>query len=336
MNKKIIVAGVVVCLITAGIVAAIRHTPKVARDLKVSGTIEVTSTELSFKVPGRLEKRLVDEGMTVSVGQVIARLEDDELRQERASRQADEKANRSALADLQAGSRREEIAQGEAALVRMKADADKLARDAERAEELIRSGVISQQELESARATRNISAAAAVEAEQRLKLLKAGPRPDVVRQAGARLEGSAAGLALADARLSQSILTAPVSGLVLAKHAEPGEMLAAGAPVVTIAVMSEVWLRGYIPETELGRVKVGQPARISLDTWPGRAFEGKVSFIASEAEFTPKNVQTEKERVKLVYRIKITLPNPKGELKPGMPADAIIETGARDKGQGAS
>jgi HlyD family secretion protein len=95
--------------------------------------------------------------------------------------------------------------------------------------------------------------------------------------------------------------------------------------VVTVARLDEVWLRGYIPETELGRVKLGQQARVSIDTWPGRVFEGRVSFISPEAEFTPKNVQTEKERVKLVYRIKITLLNPKGELKPGMPADAVLQ-----------
>jgi HlyD family secretion protein len=163
-----------------------------------------------------------------------------------------------------------------------------------------------------------------IEAGQRLKLLKAGPRPDAVRQARARLDASSAGLSLAETRLGQATLTAPMSGLVLAKHAEPGEMLAPGAPVVTIARMDEVWLRGYIPEADVGRVVIGQRARVTADAWPGRALEGRVSFISSEAEFTPKNVQTEKERVKLVYRIKITLPNPKGELKPGMPVDAII------------
>jgi HlyD family secretion protein len=184
--------------------------------------------------------------------------------------------------------------------------------------------VIPRKELDAARAARDASAAAVREAEQRLKLSKAGPRPDAVRQSRARVDASAAGRALAETRLSQAVLTSPMTGVVLSKHAEPGEMLSAGAPVVTVARMDEVWLRGYIPETELGRVKLGQQARVSIDTWPGRVFEGRVSFISPEAEFTPKNVQTEKERVKLVYRIKITLPNPKAELKPGMPADAVL------------
>jgi HlyD family secretion protein len=336
MNKNIIILLAVSCLIASGVTLMLRHSKKNSQDLKVSGTIEVTSVELAFKVGGRLAQRLVDEGVQVSAGQLVARLEDDELKQERSARVADEQVSRSALADLEAGSRREEIAQGEAALARMRADADKLARDAERAEGLIRREVIPQQELDAARSGRDASAASVREAEQRLQLLKAGPRPDAVRQARARMDASAAGRSLAETRLGQATLTAPMSGLVMAKHAEPGEMLAAGTPVITIGKMDEVWLRAYIPESELGRVATGQRVRVTVDSWPGRSFEGRVSFISSSAEFTPKNVQTEQERVKLVYRIKITLPNPKGELKPGMPADAIIETGSRVMGQGAT
>ena len=324
MPKKIfaIVAVIAVIAVAAMLVNRRNLAPK--GELKVSGTVEATTVELSFKVGGRLAKRLVDEGMSVTAGQAVALLEDDELRQERAARTADEKAALAALADLEAGSRREEIAQAEAVLARMKADAGRLARDAERAEDLFKRDIVARQELDAALAGRDASAAAVREAEQHLRLVKAGPRPDAVRQSRARVAALSAGRAQAETRLSQAVLNAPLSGLVLAKHAEPGEMLAAGAPVVTVARMDEVWLRGYIPETELGRVKVGQSARVSIDNWPGRVFEGRVSFISSEAEFTPKNVQTEKERVKLVYRIKITLPNPKGELKPGMPADAII------------
>jgi len=322
--KKIFVIVAVIALVAVAALILNRRSGAVKGEIKVSGTVEATAVELSFKVAGRLSRRLVDEGMQVAAGQTVALLEDDELKQERSARSADEKAARAGLADLEAGSRREEIAQGEAALNRMKADADKLARDAERAESLYTREVISRQDLDAARAGRDASAAAVREAEQRLKLLKAGPRPDAVRQAQARLDAASAALSLAETRLSQAVLSAPLTGLVLAKHAEPGEMLAAGTPVVTVARMDEVWVRGYIPEVEVGRVAIGQRAHVTADAWPGRILEGRVSFISSEAEFTPKNVQTEKERVKLVYRIKVTLPNPKGELKPGMPVDAVI------------
>ncbi|HEX9078335.1 MAG TPA: efflux RND transporter periplasmic adaptor subunit [Desulfuromonadaceae bacterium] len=327
MRRKIALLTVVAMAVASGVLFMLGHMPGQTGGLKVSGTIEVTSVELSFKVPGRMGQRLVDEGELVRTGQVVARLEDDELREERDARAAEERAARAALADLEAGSRREEIAEGAAALSRMKADAEKLAKDYVRMEALFRREVVPQKDLDAARAGRDASAAAVREAEERLRLLKIGPRPDAVRQARARVESAAAGLALAETRLSQGVLTAPLNGLVLTKHAEPGEMLAVGSPVVTVGRMEEVWLRAYIPEAELGRVKVGQRARVTADTWPGRVFEGRVGFISSEAEFTPKNVQTEKERVKLVYRIKIFLANPKMELKPGMPADAVIITG---------
>ena len=327
MPKKAIAGIAVLAVLAAAIYIFTHRRPNDSGALKFSGTIEVTSVALSFKVGGRLAARLADEGQTVTSGQIVARLEDDELKDERSSRSAEERASRAAAADLEAGSRREEIARLEAAVARMKAEAERMARDAARAEALFTREVIPQKELDAARAGHDAAAAAVREAEQQLKLSRSGPRPDAVLQARARVDAAAAGTALAGTRLAQSVLTSPLSGLVLAKHAEPGEILMPGAPVLTIGKMDEVWLRAYIPETDLGRVKVGQPARVTVDSWPERVFEGRVSFISSEAEFTPKNVQTQKERVKLVYRIKISLPNPRMELKPGMPADALIETG---------
>ncbi|MDR3580582.1 MAG: efflux RND transporter periplasmic adaptor subunit [Oryzomonas sp.] len=329
MQRKMIIGAVITAVLAVTAFLVTHHKPVESATLKVSGTIEVTTVELSFKVGGRMAQRLVDEGEMVTAGQLVARLEDDELKEDKNARAAEKRAAQAALADLQAGSRREEIAQAEAVLARMKAEAERLKKDALRSEALFKRDVIPQKDLDAARAGRDASAASVHEAEQHLKLLRIGPRPDAVHQAKSQVEAAEAGLALTETRLSQSMLTAPLAGLVLAKHAEPGEMLAVGAPVVTIGKMDDVWLRAYIPESEMGRVKVGQLARVTVDTWPGRPFEGRVSFISPEAEFTPKNVQTEKERVKLVYRIKITLANPGMELKPGMPADAEIETGSR-------
>jgi HlyD family secretion protein len=326
-------AIIIIALIAATAIAlyGIRRTPVESGRLKVSGNIEATTVELSFKVPGRLARRLVDEGDSVTSGQQVAILHVDEFIEERNGRLSELKANQAALADLQAGSRKEEIAQAEAALSRLKSEADRMAKEFARADALYKREVIPLKELDSARAGRDSSAAAVREADERFKLLKSGPRPHAVSQAQARVEVASAVLALADTRLSETSISSPVDGLVLAKHAEPGEMITPGAPVITVGKMNEVWLKAYIPETELGRVKPGQKVRVTSDTWPGRLYEGKITFISSQAEFTPKNVQTEKERVKLVYRIKITLPNPKMELKPGMPADAIIETGTEQK-----
>ncbi|HSR36867.1 MAG TPA: HlyD family efflux transporter periplasmic adaptor subunit [Desulfurivibrionaceae bacterium] len=292
--------------------------------IKLTGTVETTTVAVSFKVPGRLKERLVDEGQQIKAGQIVARLEDDELKDERRLRAADQLAAQAALADLKAGSRKEEIAATAATLARLRAEADRASQDAVRAEALFKKEVIPRKELDVARAARDAAAAAVREGEERLQLAKIGPRPDAVKQAQARLEAAGAARSLADTRLSQSVLAAPQSGTVLAKHAEPGELLAAGSPVITVGRLDEVWVRAFLPETQLGRIKLGQKATVTNDTWKGREYQGSVSFIASEAEFTPRNVQTEAERVKLVYRIKITIKNPAMELKPGMPVDLVI------------
>jgi HlyD family secretion protein len=166
--------------------------------------------------------------------------------------------------------------------------------------------------------------AALMQAKETLILVKKGPRKETIDQARARLDQANQALAMAETQLGYATLVSPISGVVLSKNVEPGEYVAPGTPVVTIGNLDNVWLRAYINETDLGRVKVGQRVRVTTDTYPGKVYEGYISFIASQAEFTPKNVQTEKERVKLVYRIKIDIPNPNMELKPGMPADADI------------
>ena len=294
--------------------------------LKLTGTIETTTVAVSFKVPGRLKERLVDEGQQVRAGQVVARLEDNELRDADNAAVAEQRAAQAALADLKAGSRKEEIAAAAATLAGLTAEADRAGRDARRAEALFHKEVIPRKELDAARAARDATAAAVREGEERLRLTQIGPRPDAVKQAQARLQAAEAARALADSHLADAVLTAPLSGTVLAKHAEPGELLAAGSPVITVARLDEVWVRAFVPETQLGRIKLGQKVSVTSDTWKGRSYQGTVSFIASAAEFTPKNVQTEQERVKLVYRIKVTIANPQQELKPGMPVDLVIAT----------
>lgn len=326
MKKRLVILGALAGILVLVVAGLLQRGRGVSGDLKVTGIVEATTVAVSFKVPGRLKERLLDEGAAVQAGQVLARLEDDELQDERRLRLADQQAAQAALADLKAGSRREEIAAAAAALARFKAESERAGQDAERAEALFTKEVIPRRELDAARAARDAADAAVKEAEQHLQLVRIGPRPDAVRQAQARLDAASAARALADTRLSYAVLNAPLSGIVLAKHAEPGELLAAGTPVLTVGRLDEVWVRAFIPETQLGRVKLGQQAAITSDTWKGRAYRGTVSFIASEAEFTPRNVQTEAERVKLVYRIKVVIANPQQELKPGMPVDVAITT----------
>jgi len=292
--------------------------------IHVSGNIEVTDTQVSFKIPGHVVQRLVDEGELVEKGAVVALLETADLRSEVAMRQAELEAAKAALAELEAGSRPQEIAAAEATVARAKADAVRAELDYHRMEEWFRSKAVSSQELDAARAANDVAAARLREAEEQFKLVKEGPRKEKIEQARAMLEQAKQALALAETQLSYATVAAPLSGVVLSKNIEPGEYVVPGTPVVTIGDLDKPWLRAYVNETDLGRVKVGQKARVTADTYPGKIYEGHVSFIASDAEFTPKSVQTEKERVKLVYRVKIDIANPHMELKPGMPADAEI------------
>ncbi len=296
--------------------------------LKTSGNVEVTQVEASFKVPGRVAERPADEGQIVQAGQLLARLDDTDFRQQVALRQAEADAAKAALDKLLAGSRHEEIGAARAQLDQAKADLGRARADDKRNTELLKKDVISPREFDASHATFLAAEARVNQAQQQYDLVLNGPRREDIDQARARLAQAAEAVAQAQTQLGYAALMAPEAGVVLSKNVEPGEYVVPGTPVVTLGNLNDVYLRAYIDERDLGRVKVGQKAAVTTDSYPGKRFEGRVTFISQEAEFTPKMVQTEKERVKLVYRIKITVPNPGMDLKPGMPADGLVETGS--------
>jgi len=169
-----------------------------------------------------------------------------------------------------------------------------------------------------------VARAEARAARDRLALLEAGPRAGQVETAQAHVAEAEAALAQARVRLAETRLEAPMDGVVLSRNLEPGATATPGAPILTLVDAEALWLRAYVPQTDLGRVRLGQTARITVDSFPGQAFAGRVTEVAPEAEFTPRNVQTQKERVNLVFRVKIAVASADGRLKPGMPADAVI------------
>jgi HlyD family secretion protein len=292
--------------------------------IRVSGNIEVDDARLAFKVSGIVTERAVSEGGTVTQGQIVARLDDSEQIQQVAVQRAEVAAAAAALADLEAGSRPQEIASANATVESAAAEAKRAEVEFERQRELRDSRTISAREFEVAETALAVAQARASEAGERLKLLVEGPRTETINQARARLEQSRAALALAERRLEFTKLVSPLTGVVLSKNIEPGEFVAPGTAVITVADTSKVWLRAFVNETDLGRIHLGQAVEVATDSFPGKTYRGTLAFIASEAEFTPKTVQTNKERVKLVFRVKIDLENDHGELKPGMPADAVI------------
>ena len=292
----------------------------------VSGNIEATEVDVSFRIPGWVASRPVDEGQSVTKDAVVATLDSTELSESVTAAQAAVAAAKAALAEFEAGSRPEEIAAARATVARAAAEAENARKEFERQGALFQRGAVSSQILDAARTAWEVASARAKEAEESLKLVEAGPRSEEIDQARARLAQVQSQLQAAVTRLGYATVAAPISGIVLSKNIEPGEYVVAGTPVVTVGDLENVWLRAYLNEPDLARVKVGQTAVLKTDTWPDKEYQGRVSFIASEAEFTPKSVQTVEERVKLVYRVKIDVANPSMDLKPGMPADAYIHT----------
>lgn len=342
MNKRILVLIPVVLIAAGGI-----YWYKFVRNgvpegvLTVSGNIEITDSRVGFRIPGRMMERLVNEGDKLKAGQLVAKLDDSDQKLMVSQAEAKFAAANATLAELESGSRPQEVAGAKADLAKAesaeKAAASRLRLaegDEKRFAELYKNKAVSQQrydqyktQYETASNALNEAAAAVRSAKEKLSLTVEGPRKEQIERAKAQSKLASEELSIARQQLEYTRLTAPFDGVVMSKSAEPGEYLAPGAPVVTIGNLGKVWLRAYVGETHLGRIKLGMDAEVMTDSFPGRKFTGKISFISSEAEFTPKSVQTNEERVKLMYRIKIDLDNKDSALKPGMPADAFIYVG---------
>lgn len=330
--RALLILSLLVLAVAAGLYFQSRPVPD-SGVLRVSGNIEITDAEVSFKIAGRVVERSASEGESVKAGQSVARLDTSELAQEVALRSAEVRAAEASLAELVTGSRPEEIAQSEAVVRRMQADVARARADFKRLKKLYEQDNVSGQDYDAAKSAVEVTTAKLGEAQEQLRLVQKGPRIEKVERARAQLQQAKEALALAETRLGYATLTSPLTGVVLSHNIEPGEFVAPGTPIVTVGDLEHVWLRAYVDETDLGRVKVGQVVKVTADTYPDKVYEGRVSFIASQAEFTPKSVQTKKERVKLVYRTKITVDNPHMELKAGMPADArIVLDGAEASG----
>jgi HlyD family secretion protein len=357
----------------------------------ISGNIEATEVSLSFRIPGVIDQRLLNEGDIVKAGQLVAKLNQDEQIIALDKAKAKLEVEQAKLAELIKGSRKEEIDKAlanfekakihlkqlqngprkqeiksaraqvlnaKAAIKKAQASFEMAKADEKRFAKLYKARAIGRKEYEqyltgfkTAKEILNSANANLESARQKLSLLKDGTRPEVLGKAEQDLTSTKAHFALvkkgprsekiamakanvklasasvdaASLQLKFTSLLSPIEGVVLAKGLEAGEFASPGISVVSITDLNKVWLRGYINETMLGKIKLGQDVEVSIDSFSTKKFKGKIAFISQEAEFTPKTVQTHEERVKLVYRIKINLDNPDWELKPGMPADAKIK-----------
>jgi len=338
MNRRIPILIALAALITAGVYFYPRFTKdsKAQNELVLSGNIEAHESLVSFKVQGRVVELPVEEGQSVEKGALLARLDDADYKQRVRIDEASVRVRQSNLALTLAGTREQEIKAAHGTMLDAQADMQQKKLDYDRAQRLFSEDTLSAQDRDLADTALKRAQATFQAAQQKYNEALEGSRKEDIAIAQANLKEASANLGMSRVNLDYTVLRAPTAGVITVRQAELGEVVVPGTPVVTLADLDHIWLRAYIAETDLGRVRWGQDAVITTDTYRGKQYHGRISFIASDAEFTPKSVQTYKERVTLVYRIKIDIDNPNHELKPGMPADTRITLAADTKPAPAS
>lgn len=292
--------------------------------IEASGTIEATNVTVSSKVSGQIQKLYFNEGDNVNSGDTLIAIDHDLVVIQLQQSDASVESSRAQLDLLVKGARSEDIKQAEDALSQAQANYDyaKLTRD--RNEKLYDSSSITKQQWDDVLAKYNVASAQYSSAKESVKKVKNLARPEEIRQAKANLDRQIAASNLLRKNIIDSYVIAPISGFVVKKFVEAGESVTQLSSLVMISDLSYVDLVIYVSETELGKVKLGQEAKVTVDTYKDKTFTGKVIYISPAAEFTPKNIETKDERTKLVYAVKIHIHNPDYELKDGMPADAEI------------
>lgn len=326
-NRKLII-GIALGIAAVALVirATVSRGGRGPTDVRASGTVEATEAQLGFVRPGLIATMSVREGDRVASGQELARLDTADLGARLAQARAGSAAARARLRELEAGARVQELAQAHDAAQATHEQYLNAQRDLARTEQLIRENVTSRQALDRAQLAVEVTKRQSDHAQQQLQLLEEGTRPEQLAAQRARVLETDAVVRQIEVDLQHAVIRAPFDGVVTVRNGEPGEIVGAGASVLTVRDLADRWVRIYVPEDAIGAVKLGQSAVITVDTYRGKTYGGAVSFIAGDAEFTPRNVQTAEERVKLVYAVKVRVTgDPTNDLKPGMPADVRLE-----------
>jgi HlyD family secretion protein len=285
-----------------------------------SGHVEATDVHILTKIAGRLESFTLQEGDRVKADQELARIDTTDLRLSLQQARAERDQAGAELRLRLAGARKEDIAELTAQVANVAVDLENAQRDLDRMEGLLERGSGTTKARDDAKARRDMTAYRLAGMEEALRRMKAGSRPEEIDAARARLAAMEARIAQLDQQIKDAMVTSPLAGVVTEKVAEQGELLQVGSALCVVTDLADAWLTVYVDGPDLGRIRVGQEAEVATDD--GQRRNGRLTFVASQAEFTPKNVQTRDERVKLVYKVKVGLQNQDGLFKPGMPAEA--------------
>jgi HlyD family secretion protein len=334
MKRRLVILGLMVIVIAAGLAFWLNRRDTALREIVLYGNVDFRQIGLSFNNSDRIAAVLVREGDRVRQGQLLARLDTSRLSPQVAQAEAQAAAQAQVVARLRSGSRPEEIAQARANVESARADVANTRQQYERlknASELSAGRAVRQQDVDNARTALRVAEAKLAVNQKSLELALAGPRREEVTENEARLRAQQAQAALLRQQMADAQLFAPVDAVVRTRIMEAGEMASPQKPVFSLAVTDPKWVRAYVAETDLGKVRPGMTTSIAVDSFPNRRFDGWIGFISPVAEFTPKTVQTEELRPSLVYEVRVFVKDPSDELRLGMPATVYLPLAAADK-----
>ena len=335
MKKRIIVAVFVVLLLGVGAFVYFGQRQTQRGELYYSGTIEATQSNLAFQTSGRIINVAVREGQAVTKDQLLAELDPSELKSRKDQAEANlEKSMKTqgqlaTLLSIYKTTLPADVARAETSVANARDILEDARKNYRRYEQLFKQGVVAEKERDAVKLNYDTAKSRLDDGEASLRQAKSNlNRIEATKQEFEAMISQArqakAALEQTDIQLNYSRLLAPYSGIITSRNVEPGEVVTSGREVLSMADLSTVDLKIFVDETEIGKVKPGQDVDVKIDTFSDKVFKGKVTFISPEGEFTPKIIQTKKERVKLVYLVKVSIPNPNLELKTGMPADAWL------------
>ena len=338
MNKKPFIAAAVI-LMAGGAALAwwLQRDSGPRSEIVLFGNVDLRQVSLAFNGSERIARLAVQEGDHVKAGQVLGELDIKTLQLRADQARAQIGVTQQALQRLQAGSRAEEVGQARAQVAAAEADARLAQQQVERLQSIGQSTGgrgVSQQDMDAAQARRKVAQAQLESARRAQQLVVTGPRKEDIAQAQAQLESSRAALALLEHQIAESTLKAPIDAVVRARLMEPGDMASPQRPVYTLAITDPKWVRAYVAEPDLGRIRPGMTASLVIDSQPEQPLKGRIGFISSVAEFTPKTVQTEELRSSLVYEVRVLAEDAGDRLRLGMPATVRIALDAEGAGNG--
>ena len=320
--KRIIIGIVVLILLTGAAIYKVYRPQN--QGITATGTIEVTKADITPKVSGYIRGLKFDVGTKVQAGQTVLTIERKDLTAQLLRDKAALAKAKTQLAELENGSRSQEVLEAEAAVQSAEAVAANARKDYNRYEALHGQGAVATQQLDTARLNNEVAARSLKTAQAKLSLVQEGNRSETIEAQRLEVEQAQAVLEASRSQVADTVVVCPADGLILSKNFEDGEYVTAGAPIATLGEMQDCWVKVYVDSGSLGKIQVGQEAEVRVDAFPNRKFTGKIKEISQNAEYTPRQSITKRERANMVFAVKVKLDNSEGIFKPGMPADVVI------------